>query len=160
MKIAPLLALVALLSFMTLAQNKEKKTETKPARTVEQELERLDDEVEEAAQRGDASFFEKFLADDYTGVGSTGHTSTKPDTVEFVRSGKLKIGPWKISDRKIRVGSEMAVITQEEQYTDSYSGATNISGAYRTTMVLVKAEHGQWQELAWQSTKEQEPQRQ
>ena len=148
------LALIVLMPYFLMGQT-ERKVETTATRTVEQELERLDDEIEEAAKRGDASFFEKYLADDYTGVGSTGHASTKAGTVEFVRSGKLKIGGWKINDRKIRVDGDMAVITQEEQYTDSYSGATDISGAYRVILVFAKTENGHWQELAWQSTKEQ-----
>jgi hypothetical protein len=152
------LTLIVLLPCLIVGQT-DKKAQKTAARTVEEELERLDDEVNEAAKRGDASFFEKFLADDYTGVGATGHTSTKAGTVDFVRSGKLKIGVWKISDRKIRIFGDMAVITQEEQYTDSYSGATDISGAYRVTLVFGKTENGQWQELVWQSTKEQGSQR-
>jgi ketosteroid isomerase-like protein len=94
-------------------------------------------------------------------VGQTDKKAQKTAarTVDFVRSGKLKIGVWKISDRKIRIFGDMAVITQEEQYTDSYSGATDISGAYRVTLVFGKTENGQWQELVWQSTKEQGSQR-
>src|SRR5215469_3620345 len=148
------LALVVLLPCLILGQT-DKKGDTTAAQTVEEELERLDNEVEEASKRGDTSFFEKFLADDYTGVGTTGHTSTKADTVEFVGSGKLKIGGWKINDRRIRVRGELAVITQEEQYTDSYRGTTDISGAYRVTLVFVKTKNGQWQEVVWQATKEQ-----
>ena len=148
------LALTVLLPYSLMGRT-ERKVETTATRTVEQELERLDDEVVEASKRGDASFFEKFLADDYIGVGTSGHPSTKAETVEFVGSGKLKIGGWKINNRRIRVGGEMAVITQEEQYTDSYRGTTDISGAYRVTLVFVKTKNGQWQELVWHATKEQ-----
>lgn|SRR5215469_3327487 len=154
MRLLLVVELVVLLRCLIVGQT-DKKTETTAAHTVEAELERLDDEVVEASKRGDASFFEKFLADDYTGVGTSGHPSTKADTVEFVGSGKLKIGGWKINDRKIRVGGELAVITQEEQYTDSYRGTTDISGAYRVTLVFVKTKNGQWQEVVWQATKEQ-----
>ena len=66
------IAVVALLPYLTVGQTHEKTPETKPAYNIEGELERLDDEAEEAAGRGDASFFEKFLSDDYTGIGSTG----------------------------------------------------------------------------------------
>ena len=152
------LAFIALLPYLAAGQTSEKKAETKPANNIEAELERLDDEAEEAARRGDASFFEKFLSDDYTGVGATGHTSTKARTVDFVRSGKLKFETWKINDRKIRVFGDTAVITQEEQYTNAYSGTIDISGTYRVTLILVKTENGQWQELIWQSTKEQQTQ--
>jgi len=34
--------------------------------------------------------------------------------------------------------------------------ATDISGTYRVTLILVETENGQWQEMVWQSTKEQE----
>jgi hypothetical protein len=149
------LTLIALLPCLIVGQT-DKKAQKTAVHNVEAELEKLDDEAEEAASRGDASFFEKFLSDDYTGVGATGHTSTKDRTVEFVRSGKLKFETWKINDRKIRIFGDAAVITQEEQYTNAYSGATDISGTYRVTLILVKTENGQWQELVWQSTKEQE----
>ena len=153
-----LLVLIALQPYLTLAQTHEKPPERTAADKVEAELERLDDEAEEAARRGDASFFEKFLSDDYLGVGATGHTSTKARTVDFVRSGKLKFETWKINDRKVRVFGDTAVITQEEQYTNAYSGATDISGTYRVTLIFVKPENGQWQELVWQSTKQQQTQ--
>ena len=152
------LALIALQPFPAVVQTHKKAPEGTAAHNVEAELEKLDDEAEEAARRGDASFFEKFLSDDYTGVGATGHTSTKARTVEFVRSGKLKFETWKINDRKIHIFGDAAVITQEEQYTNAYSGATDISGTYRVTLILVKTENGQWQELVWQSTKQQEAQ--
>jgi hypothetical protein len=148
------LAFIALLPNLAVGQNNETKAESRPANNIKTELEKLDDEAEEAARKGDGSFFEKYLADDYVGIGSTGNMGTKASTVEFVRSGKLKVGGWKINDRKIRVSGEMAVITPEEQYTDAYSGTTDISGAYRVTLVFVKLDNGLWKEVLWQATKE------
>jgi hypothetical protein len=50
--------------------------------------------------------------------------------------GKLKFETWKINDRKIRIFGDAAVITQEEQYTNAYSGATEQVQAARKEDVL------------------------
>ena len=61
------LALIALQPFPLLVQTHEKTPERTAAHNVEAELEKLDEDAEEAARRGDASFFEKFLSDDLYG---------------------------------------------------------------------------------------------
>jgi hypothetical protein len=139
---------VLLLPCLTAGQNKEQKEKAKPAGagSVEQAVERLDDEILEAARKGDAAFFDKILADDYVRIAANGQMNTKAETVEMYKSGKLKAGAIELKNRKVRVYGNTAIVTREVEE----KGQT-----YRSTLVFVKLKNGRWQLVTFQATKEQ-----
>jgi len=57
------------------------KTPTDGTSAVEQQIKTLHEQGREAALKGDASFLEKYLADDYVGIGSDGSLITKDQNV-------------------------------------------------------------------------------
>jgi hypothetical protein len=127
-------------------QGKKEKAKTAGAGSVEQAVERLDDEILEAAKKGDAVFFDKTLAQDYIRISPNGQMNTKAETVELYKSGKLKAGTIELKNRKVRVYGNTAIVTREIEE----KGQT-----YRSTLVFVKMKNGQWQLVSFQATKEQ-----
>jgi len=142
------MTLLLLLPCLTLGQTKEKKEKAKPAgaASMQQAVERLDDEILEAARKGDAAFFDKVLADDYVRISPNGQMNTKAETVELYKAGKLKAGSIELKNRKVRVFGNTAIVTREVEEKGQ---------AYRSTLVFVKMKNGQWQLVTFQATKEQ-----
>ena len=151
---------VALLSLLmpclTLGQTKEKKEKAKPAGggNVEQAVEKVDDEIWDAGRKGDAAVFEKILDDSYVRIGGDGRMFTKRETVDVYKSGRLKWDTIDLKNRKVRVYGNTAIVTREDN-VKGHMGANEISGTYRTTVVYVKMKNGQWQDVTFQTTKEQ-----
>jgi ketosteroid isomerase-like protein len=141
-----------------MSQTKEKKEKAKPAggRSVEQSVEKLDDEIFAAAKRGDAEAFGKFLADDYVRIGPDGQMRNKAEAVDLYKPGRLKWDSIELKNRKVRVYGNTAIVTREDD-VKGHMGTNEISGTYRDTVVYVKGKNGQWQDVNFQSTKVQTP---
>jgi hypothetical protein len=139
---------LVLLPCLATGQTQEKKEKAKHvgAGHVEQAVERLDDEILEAAKKGDVAFFDKTLADDYIRISPNGHMNTKAETVEMYKSGKLKAETIELKNRKVRVYGNTAIVTREVEE----KGQT-----YRSTLVFMKMKNGQWELVTFQATKEQ-----
>ena len=116
---------------------------------VEQQIKTLSDQLSQAYVKGDTSFFEKYLADDYTGI----YASSQPDTkAETRKPGAVKYESFDVHEMKIRVYGDTAVVTS----LTSSKGALRedgkpFSGDFRTTRVWVKQKDG-WKLVAFQST--------
>ena len=151
---------IALLSLLmpslTLGQTKEKKEKAKPAGggSVEQAVEKLDDELFDAAKKGDATVFEKHLADNYIRIGDDGQMLNKAETVDVYKSGRIKWDTIDLKNRKVRMFGNTAIVTREDN-VKGHIGSNEISGTYRRTIVYVKMKNGQWQDVTFQSTKVQ-----
>ena len=152
--------IIALLSLLvpclTLGQTKEKKEKAKPAGggSVEQAVEKLDDELFDAAKKGDAAVFEKNLADNYIRIGDDGQMLNKAETVDVYKSGRIKWDTIDLKNRKVRMFGNTAIVTREDN-VKGHIGSNEISGTYRRTIVYVKMKNGQWQDVTFQSTKVQ-----
>ena len=145
-----------LLPCLTLGQIKEKKEKAKSAGggAAQQAVEKVDDEIWDAARKGDAAVFEKILADNYVRIGGNGQMSTKAETVDLYKSGRLKWDTIDLKNRKVRMFGNTAIVTREDN-VKGHMGSNEISGTYRTTVVYVKTKNGQWQDVSFHTTKVQ-----
>jgi ketosteroid isomerase-like protein len=121
---------------------------------AQQAVEKLDDEIFDAAKKGDATVFEKNLADNYIRIGDDGQMLTKSETVDAYKSGRIKWDTIDLKNRKVRVYGNTAIVTREDNMK-GHIGSNEISGTYRRTIVYVKMKNGQWQDVTFQSTKVQ-----
>ncbi len=151
---------IALLSLLmpclTLGQTKEKKEKAKSAGggAAQQAVEKVDDEIWDAAKRGDAEAFGKILADDYVRIGGNGQMLNKAEAVDLYKSGRLKWDSIDLKNRKVRVYGNTAIVTREDNMK-GHMGSNEISGTYRHTVVYVKTKNGQWRDVNFQATKVQ-----
>ena len=118
---------------------------------VEQSIKALAEQLDQAALKGDVATFDKLLADDTIGISILGGTSTKAVVLENFKSGKLKFEAIEVTDRKVRVYGDTALVNTTANVKGHF-GATDISGQYRSVRVLVKRK-GQWQSVSNQSTR-------
>jgi uncharacterized protein (TIGR02246 family) len=118
---------------------------------VKQEVRALADQTAEANLKGDASFFEKYYADDAVIVHSDGKTSTKAQEIRALKFGEVKYESYNVHHVQIRVYGNTAVVTSLLTFKGVINGKP-YSGDVRTTRVWVKRK-GDWKLVAFQSTR-------
>jgi len=117
---------------------------------TEQEIKALEEERNRAILRGDAAALERMTADDYTFITLRGELRTKSEIVKGFQSGSFKYESREISDLRIRVYGDTAVVTGRSTQKGMENGK-NYSGDYRFTRVYVK-QNGEWLTVALQAT--------
>ena len=111
---------------------------------AEQEVLRLADAWANAELRGDTTFLERILTDDYIGNGPLGFMLTKQEWLERHRAGDLKYESFSLDEVKVRVyNNDAAVLTGRQVQNGAYRG-NSIQAQFRTTLVFVR-QQGQWQ---------------
>ncbi len=110
----------------------------------------LEEKRNQAIVYGDAAALERMTSDDYTFVTLRGEMRSKAQIVRDFRSGAAKYQSRKISDLKIRVYGDSAVVTGRAIQQGAENGK-DYSGDYWFTRVYVKQD-GQWKTVALQTT--------
>jgi len=119
--------------------------------STEQQIKTLGEQLNAANLKGDTSFLEKVLADDYTGVRGDGSVLTKAQEIEKYKSGAIKYETNEIKDLKIRVYGHTAVSTSLSFSKNIRDGKEHI-GTTRNIRVWVKRQ-GAWKCVAYQTTR-------
>ena len=161
MKIAPILvALVIAAAPVASAQTPDSKQPpgalAKSADgNVEQTLMKIERDATAALLKRDVAGFGRFLSDDAVLTSPDGTPQTKSQLLADVKSGDLVIESSEISDMKVRVYGDAAVVTYSTTDKGKYK-KQDISGRYRWTDVFVRR-GGTWQIVAGQGTPIQPP---
>lgn len=108
---------------------------------AEQEVVRLADAWATAELRGDTTFLESILADDFIGVGPLGFMLTKQEWLARHQSGDLKYESFSLDEVKVRVYNDAAILIGRQAQKATYRG-NSIPGQFRITLVFVQ--QGQW----------------
>ncbi len=117
---------------------------------TEQTIQALTEQVRQAYLKGDLAAWDKLLVDDFIGISYDGTTGTKAASMENFRSGKVKYDTFDISDTKVRVYGDTALVNTTA-HIKWHFGATNHDAQYRNVRVWVKR-NGQWQSVSNQFT--------
>jgi ketosteroid isomerase-like protein len=117
---------------------------------AEQELVKLENAWIAAIIKRDGDFLKKLYADEYLFTDSEGALFNKTADISDVVSGKTKIDSANITDVKVHIYGDTAVVTGLNTLKGSYGGE-DMSGPYRFTDVFVKRD-GRWQVVATQSS--------
>ena len=117
--------------------------------TVEREILRLEDARNQAVIHGDVTALDRMTSDDYTFITLRGELRTKSDILKGFASGSFHYESRQISDLKVRVYGDTAVVTGRSVQKGMENGK-DYSGDYRFTRVYVK-EKGRWVTVALQT---------
>ena len=115
---------------------------------------KLEEERNQAILHGDAAALDRMTADDYTFITLRGELRTKTQVLENFRTGQAKYDSRTISDLKVRVYGDSAVVTGRAVQNGMENGK-DYSGDYWFTRVYVKRD-GQWKTVALQTTRIQQ----
>ena len=94
---------------------------------------------------------DKLLADDYIGIGANGTIQTKPETLAMHRNGTLHIDQLDLTDTRVRVYGDTAVVTSKATLTGT-NGDHSMNGEYRYTRVYNRRS-GQWKIVSFESSR-------
>jgi len=125
------------------------------AASAEEELKKLETDRAAAVVKGDVATLEKQTSDDYTLINMNGQMSDKSKMVSAFKSGQTKLTSDELSDMKVRVYGNTAVITGKADVKGTLGGR-DATGQIMFTRVYVK-KGGQWQSVAFQQTRVSNP---
>ena len=125
------------------------------ATNVEEELKKLETDRAAAAVKGDVATLEKQTSDDYTFINLYGQVLDKSQMVNAFKSGQTKITSNDLSDMKVRVYGDTAVITGKADVKGTLAGKDTAGQILFTRVYLKKG--GQWQSVAFQQTRVSNP---
>jgi ketosteroid isomerase-like protein len=125
------------------------------AASTEEELKKLETDRAAAVVKGDIATLEKQTSDDYTLINMNGQMSNKSQMVSAFQSGQSKLTSDELSDMKVRVYGNTAVITGTADVKGTLGGK-DATGQIMFTRVYVK-KASQWQSVAFQQTRVSNP---
>jgi uncharacterized protein (TIGR02246 family) len=119
------------------------------------EIKQLEQERNQALLRGDAAALARMTSDDYTFINQRGELRTKAEIVSGFKSGTYKYEARQISDLRVRVYGNTAIVTGRATQK-GVENTKDYSGENRFTRVYVKQE-GRWVSVALQVTSVAKP---
>jgi len=118
--------------------------------STEEQIKSIEEERNRAILSGDAATLDRMTAEDYTFITLRGELRTKAEIVKGFQSGAFKYESRTISELKVRVYGDTAVVTGRSTQKGEENGK-DYSGDYRFTRVYVK-DKGRWITVALQTT--------
>jgi ketosteroid isomerase-like protein len=115
------------------------------------EIEGLELDWRQAELTNDIPAVDRLLADDYLGISANGTLETKADELTRRRTGSLKITQLNLSDIKVRIYGDTAVVTSKAEMVGK-NGDRDISGRYRYTRVYSNR-LGQWRIVSFEASR-------
>ncbi len=119
------------------------------------DIDTVEEQWRTAILKGNASELENLLAEDYVGITAKGAIQTREQAVTNLKSGSFQLSSLVISDRKVRVYGETAVVTSAAELTGSKKDS-EASGRYRYTRVWVRTPTGQWKIVSFEASRIQD----
>ena len=124
-----------------------------PARaqgSVEEQLMKMERDRAAMVVKGDVAALEAVTSDDYMLINANGKSSDKAATMDDIKTGRIKLTANEISDMKVRVYGDTAIVTGKSTAKGTIGGRE--VGPVLFTRVYVK-KSGKWQSVAFQQTR-------
>lgn len=128
---------------------------TMDPQALQNEIQSLDQQVNEAAVSGNLKILGKVMSDDYVGVAPNGMILRKLVIAAHYQAGTLHYESVVNSDVEIHISGDCAVLTAIAT-VKGHDGDTDLSGAYRIMRVFLHRD-GEWKIIAFQATPTRQP---
>jgi ketosteroid isomerase-like protein len=123
-----------------------------PRHEYKHEVEDAEEQWRTAMLGSNSDSLGKLLAEDYTGITSSGAIQTRDQAISSLRGGSFRLTALTVSDRKVRIYGGTAVVTSQAELTGSRD-AQSISGKYRYTRVYVRNGQGLWKIVSFEASR-------
>ena len=117
---------------------------------VEEQLKKMERDRAAAVVKGDVATLEGLTSDDYILINANGQVSDKATTMNAIKTGNIKLTANDLSDLKVRVYGDTAVVTGKANSKGTIGGR-ELKGPVMFTRIYVK-KNGKWQSVAFQQT--------
>src|ERR1700739_2506185 len=92
------------------------------------------------------------LADDFVGISMSGQVNTKAQQLERMRTRKLVVTRIALSDRKVKLLGNVAIVTSVAD-VEGTSDGVSVKGMYRYTRVYQRTSPGVWKITSFEATR-------
>ena len=120
------------------------------AASVEEQIKKIERDRAAAVVKGDVAAIEAQTSDDYTLINANGQLSDKAKTMNDIKTGVIKLTANEVSDLRVRVYGDTAVVTGKSSAKGTIGGR-ELTAPVMFTRVYVK-KGGKWQSVAFQQT--------
>jgi ketosteroid isomerase-like protein len=120
------------------------------ASSVEEQIKKMERDRAAAVVKGDVAAIEAQTSDDYILINANGELSDKAKTMNNIKTGVIKLTANEVSDLRVRVYGDTAVVTGKSTAKGTIGGR-ELTGPVMFTRVYVK-KGGKWQSVAFQQT--------
>jgi ketosteroid isomerase-like protein len=117
---------------------------------VEDQIKKMEKDRAAAVVKGDVATLEGLTSDDYILINANGQVSDKATTMNNIKTGNIKLTANEVSDLKVRIYGNTAVVTGKSDAKGTIGGR-ELKGPVMFTRVYVK-KGGKWQSVAFQQT--------
>jgi ketosteroid isomerase-like protein len=151
-------SLLAAASFCSLAQTPTQRHAPREQHMREhkhearEEVQGLEKRFQQAQLSDDVPTMDKLLSDDYLGINVNGELSTKNQQLDHMRTRKLVLNGIKMSDQKIKVVGQIAIVTSVAQI-DGMLDDQPLRGNFRYTRVYQQLPDGSWKVTSFEATR-------
>ena len=121
------------------------------AQDVQEQLKKMEMDRAAAVVKADVATLDKTTSDDYVLINMNGRMTGKSEMIAGFKSGQSKLTSEDLSDLKVRVYGNTAVITGKADVKGTLGG-TDATGQILFTRVWVKKD-GRWQSTSLQQTR-------
>ncbi|MEO6802131.1 MAG: nuclear transport factor 2 family protein [Granulicella sp.] len=116
------------------------------------EIEALEEQWRVAQLTGDVASIDRLMSADFIGITMTGEANTKAQQLDRFRDKSLLLTKVDISDRKIKLVGDVAIVTALAQVEGTNEGQ-ELQGTYRYTRVYQRVAPGVWQTTNFEVTR-------
>ena len=138
--------LVSFASPLVCGQHREHK------RTERAEIASLEAEWRQAQLSDDVPMMDRLLSDEFLGITAAGHVVTKVQQLGRMRTRQLAIDRLDLSDTKIKISGNLAVVTSLAQ-VDGTSDGRPLRGAFHYTRVYQRVPGDGWKITNFEATR-------
>ncbi|MEP6643317.1 MAG: nuclear transport factor 2 family protein [Acidobacteriaceae bacterium] len=128
---------------------------TMSAEDVQDQIKKIETDRATAVLKADVAALDKQTSDDYSIITMNGQMSNKSQMIDAFKSGQSKLSSDELSDMKVRVYGNTAVVTGKAE-VKGMLGGQDATGTMMFTRVYVKKD-GRWQSVAFQQTRVANP---
>lgn len=105
----------------------------------------------QAELANDLPAMDHLLADDYLGISANGTLQTKADVLAQHRAGRMKLTAMELSDIKVRIYGDTAVVTSRADISGTDDGR-DVGGRFRYTRVYSDST-GEWKIVSFEASR-------
>jgi ketosteroid isomerase-like protein len=113
----------------------------------------LEEQVRKAVIKADTSVLERYLADDYVGIGPNGAADDKSHTIQEIKDGTVKYSAIDVTEEKVRMYGNTGIYNGRGNVKMTINGQP-LAADVRVTIVWVKQD-GQWKRVSFQASQVQ-----
>jgi ketosteroid isomerase-like protein len=141
--------LICTLSLGSAAWSQEKKA----GGGTEKAIVGLEQQIRRAVIEGDTSILERYLADDYVGIGPNGDAADKSKTIQELKDGTVKYSAIDVTEENVRMYGDTGIYNGRGDVKLTINGQPQTADV-RVTIVWLK-QNGQWKRVSFQATRVQ-----